>query len=98
MHEAHPETFWIPEKQDRENLNTGDLAKLRFLIRVVDEEGGKDVIAERMWVEVAGCIGRCYRGRLANQPTSTDDFVVGSEVWFEARHVIDILTAPPPGS
>ena len=44
-----------------------------------------------MWVEVEQCAKGSYRGLLANQPASTDEVLLGMEVWFEPRHVIDIM-------
>ena len=91
-HAEHPDTFWIPSQQERDNLKVGDLAKLRFVLALVDEEGNEEEAAERMWVEVEECADAWYRGVLTNQPASTDEVLLGMEVWFEPRHVIDIMT------
>lgn len=85
-----PESFWIPPLKDRESLALGDHAKLRFYIRVEDEEGKTEDCGERMWVLVVGRVGNWFRGELANQPSCTDQINPGFEVWFEPRHVIDI--------
>lgn len=89
-HESSPETYWIPPPEARRTLQIGQLVKLRFYIRTVDDEGNVEDNGERMWVEVKGRIGDWYRGELANQPACTDAIEPGFEVWFEPRHVIDI--------
>jgi len=90
-HAQYPDTFWIPNSHDRHTLKPGDLAKLRFILGLADDEGNEEEATERMWVAVEHCLGGCYRGRLTNQPASTDEVLVGMAVWFEARHVLDIL-------
>ena len=92
LHRAHPDTFWIPSLQERESLRVGDLVKLRFLIVVVDDDGNEEEGGERMWVEVEKCHQVYYQGELTNQPACTDEVMLGMVVWFEPRHVIDIMT------
>lgn len=92
-HRRNPETFWIPSRQQRESLKAGDLAKLRFVLALVDDEGNEEMAAERMWVEVTESADGWYRGVLKNQPASTEDALIGMEVWFQPRHVIDVLFA-----
>ena len=87
---ATPETFWIPDLELRQSLQLGDYAKIRFYIRVEDEDGEIEDCGERMWVKVAGRIDGWYRGELANQPNATPEIEPGLEVWFQPRHVIDI--------
>ncbi|MDR3415141.1 MAG: hypothetical protein P4L83_03050 [Nevskia sp.] len=89
-HAEHPDTYWIPSLEARQSLQTGSCAKIRFYIRVEDEHGTVEDCGERMWVEVLGKLGKWYRGQLSNQPASTLDMRPGLEVWFQARHVIDI--------
>lgn len=89
----HPDMFWIPSQQERHSLKAGDLAKLRFVLALIDEEENEEEAAERMWVEVEERFEGAYRGVLRNQPVSTDEVLLGMEVWFEPRHVIDITSA-----
>lgn len=96
VHSHSPESYWIPAEEQRRSLQTGQLAKLRFFIRVEDDEGVMEDIRERMWVEVLGRVDTWYRSKLLNQPACTDEIGPGLEVWFQARHVIDIL--PPDES
>ncbi|HEV7233637.1 MAG TPA: hypothetical protein VGN36_05280 [Sphingorhabdus sp.] len=92
-HQAAPETFWIPDLADREQLQPGDLVKLIFRIAVDDPED--DVAVERMWVIVRERVAGGYLGILDNEPSSideNDDFWLGTELPFQPRHVINIDT------
>lgn len=76
---AHPRTFEIPDKRERESLQPGDFAKMIF-----DEQ-------ERMWVKVAGRRDNGdYYGHLANQPVVLS-LMFGDPVDFKPKHVIDVL-------
>ncbi|TCI11486.1 DUF2314 domain-containing protein [Dyella soli] len=95
-HAAAPETYWIPSLADRLSIRPGDLAKIRFYIRVAEEGGEVVDLGERMWVQVTGRLDDWYRGELDNQPSCTDDITPGLEVWFQSRHVINILRCDDP--
>lgn len=76
---AHPRTFEIPDKQERESLQPGDFAKMIF-----DEQ-------ERMWVKVAGRRDNGqYYGHLDNHPVLVT-LSRGDEVEFSPKHVIAIF-------
>lgn len=94
-HEGHPDTFWIPSRQQRESLGVGAGAKLLFAFSSVDSatsgEGG-----ERMWVIVRRREGGHYVGVLDSTPTSGAGKAAltrGASIVFTAEHVADI-TAP----
>lgn len=90
-HAEAPDTFWIPQRAARENLQPGDLAKLIFQISVDDLE--EPVSVERMWVIVRERVDDVYLGILDNEPSAiveNDEFWIGTEVPFAAHHVIDI--------
>jgi uncharacterized protein YegJ (DUF2314 family) len=84
LHTQYPDTFRIPNKEDRRSLQPGDCAKVIFKTYT-----GDGVRGERIWVHVTGRVGDTYVGTLANKP-----FVVakqfGDRVRFRAEHVIDI--------
>lgn len=86
LHEANPDTFWIPSKERRENLKEDDLVKLVFELT-----DGRQTQGERMWVLVTGGDRSGYTGVLDNDPLSTDRIKAGMEVSFEPRHVIDVF-------
>ena len=92
-HAQSPDTFEIPPLPVRLALVPGDTAKLRFYIRVQDDDGETEDCGERMWVEVKGKMDGWYRGELLNQPDCTPDISPGWEVWFQPRHVIDVHKA-----
>ncbi|MCW2338397.1 uncharacterized protein YegJ (DUF2314 family) [Sphingobium sp. B2D3A] len=90
-HAAAPKTFWIPDRQKRENLEPGDLAKLIFRISV--EDADENVAVERMWVLVRERTADGYLGVLDNEPSSiaeNDEFWLGTELPFSAKHIINI--------
>ena len=94
-HRNHPESFWIPPLEQRENLRRGQSARLIFDIEGENEDGQIEVHGERMWVTVAERVGKLYIGILENQPASiepADNFYLcfGAEIPFAAEHVIDI--------
>ena len=92
-HAESPDTYWIPPLEDRRSLAVNDHAKIRFYIRVEEEDGELQDYGERMWVKVVGRLDDWYRGELDNQPNCTPDINPGFEVWFQSRHVIDIQRA-----
>ena len=90
-HAAAPETFWIPDRHRRESLEVGDLAKLIFRISV--DNAHENVSVERMWVLVRERTADGYLGVLNNEPDAiaeNDEFWLGSELPFFAKHVINI--------
>lgn len=89
-HAATPDSYWIPPVEVRQSLEPGWYAKIRFYIRVEDENDQIEDCGERMWVKVLGKIDGWYRGELDNQPSCTDEIKPGMEVWFQPRHVINV--------
>lgn len=90
-HTGAPDTFWIPDRQARQNLQTGDLAKLIFRISV--DDANEDVAVESMWVVVRERTSDGYLGILDNDPyaiAENDEFWSGTELPFSAKHVINI--------
>ena len=89
-HRATPGTFPIPPLELREGLQRGDYVKLIFRIAVEEDEDAY----ERMWVIVTSRIENGYLGILNNEPSliaENADFWLGSELPFNARHVIAAL-------
>ena len=97
-HRSHPETFWIPPREVRENLRRGQAAKLIFDVAL--DEGGEVVVnGERMWVIVAEKIGDIYIGILDNKPAGFEPrdgayLCFGAEIPFRAEHVVDLGDPP----
>lgn len=90
-HAEAPDTFWQPERSRRETLQPGDIAKLIFRISVENEE--ENVAVERMWVLVREVVPGGYLGVLDNEPDAiaeNDEFWLGTELPFAAKHVINI--------
>jgi uncharacterized protein YegJ (DUF2314 family) len=90
-HAEAPDTFWIPDRESRESLEPGDLAKLIFRFNVDDAE--ETVAVERMWVLVRERVPGGYLGVLDNDPDAleeNDEFWSGIELPFAPHHVINI--------
>lgn len=74
---AHPETFDILSRKERESVRVGDLVKLIF----------SD--SERMWVEVRGVkVSKVFRGVLRNTPALLPP--IKGAIFFDPRHVLEI--------
>lgn len=96
QHHRTPDTFYMPEEIDRQNLNAGDIVKLIFQIQLeadaefTDKDG---TFGERMWVIVHGKSGPYYIGELNNVPATSgeqENLFLGDTVIFLPEHVIDI--------
>lgn len=98
-HADAPDTFWIPDRKDRESLHLGHGVKLIFAIQVEEEDGSFSVDTERMWVVVTEAFGGGYFGLLDNEPSCLDPdgeqyLISGAEIPFRPEHVIDIDIIP----
>jgi hypothetical protein len=95
----HPETFWIPPREARENLRVGQAAKLIFDIEGVNQDGKIEIQGERIWVVVSERFNEFYIGILDGQPASIEQtektyLCFGAEIPFLPEHVIDIAEPP----
>jgi hypothetical protein len=79
---AHPDTFQIPDEEDRNGVHPGLTVKLMFEMR--------DGFGERMWVEVLRRKRRHLVGRLSNQPAAIPRLYHGDLIKFKPEHIIDI--------
>ena len=82
LNQEHPDTFYMPPREDRENVDKGDLVKMIFTSEVC---GG-----ERMWVIVTSRAGDGFTGILDNDPFSIEELSAGAEVKFGPEHIIEI--------
>jgi hypothetical protein len=96
-HAANPDTFWIPARDQRERLQSGDGAKLLFQIQSAAGSTGVERGVERLWVIVRRRVDGGYVGVLDSTPASTDaasSLARGCDVGFAPEHIADI-SAPP---
>lgn len=94
LHQAHPRTFFIPTRAEREALGPGDVAKLVFeLVEPTDEMPA----AERMWVQVVEATGGRYVGVLDNEPAALTSVAAGSRIEFGPEHVVSLWESWPMG-
>ena len=88
IHANYPESFWLPEKTKRQNLNIGDIVKLIFRMELIDDPEGISV--ERMWVQVIEVKDDYYIGTLDNDPAREVFLQYPDKVVFKSEHVINI--------
>jgi hypothetical protein len=86
----HPETFFIPSKEERESQRIGDSVRLHFRLK---EPLPGEPQAERMWVTVTQQNGlfKPYKGVLQNAPVFIEDLEEGTEVTFGPHHIAQTI-------
>lgn len=91
-HAAHPETFEIPSKADRETLVPGAAAKLLFHIETREANRVIDRGVDRMWVIVRAVGPDGYVGVLDNDPGRSEGLNLheGDDIVFGPEHVAAI--------
>ena len=88
LNQAYPDTYFIPDKKERENVNTGDIVKLVF--RMEETAGSEDLAVERMWVMISKTHDDYYEGVLNNHPAGSNCLTAGQTVFFQPCHIIQI--------
>jgi len=88
IHNEYPESFWIPEKEIRKNLQSGSIVKLIF--RMETKEDPEEVEVERMWVIINEKKDGFYLGKLDNDPMGSVNVECGQEIYFKPEHIIDV--------
>lgn len=88
IHNKYPESFWVPSRELRDNLQVGDLVKLIF--RMEERANQEEVSVERMWVEIKEKNSTYYTGTLDNDPNGEVLIECGLSVNFKAENVIQI--------
>ncbi len=85
LHGEHPDTFWVPNAEEKADLRPGDLVKLMWVINRPRKSwpGG-----ERMWVKITHRDGDNFVGTLDNWPVYV--YLRPDEtVRFHAEAIID---------
>lgn len=84
--QAHPDSFFIPSKKERQNQVVGKQVQLHFVLANPTE---KEPRAERMWVTISKVLpfGQGYEGILDNQPQYIKDLNHGDKIKFQPRHI-----------
>ena len=96
QHAAHPSSFHIPPRRQRESLLPGDGVRLLFDIQTT--EGGQviDRGIDRMWVIVKSNHSDGYTGVLDNDPGVAENLTLrrGSLISFGPEHIANIDSPP----
>jgi hypothetical protein len=87
----HPETFWIPDEEEKQAIEPGVFVKLMF---DTTDLWGRTNWGERMWVEVVAIKKRHIVGVLRNQPLGIPRLEFGNQLKFKRHHIIDIDWEP----
>lgn len=88
IHNEHPESFYLPRIEERQNLVPGDIVKLIF--RMEEKENSDELSVERMWVVVEEKSEDYFVGIVDNDPAGDVYVACGDKVVFQAKHVIQI--------
>lgn len=83
QNKKYPESFYIPEEEDKDLIYPGVSCKLGFEPKLPYK------LTERMWVEVTGKTKTGFVGTLSNQPVNLR-LKPGDKVYFESKHILDI--------
>jgi Uncharacterized protein conserved in bacteria (DUF2314) len=87
----HPETFEIPDEEDKQAIEPGVFVKLLF---GTSDFWGRYNWGERMWVEVVAIKRRHIIGVLRSDPIGIPRLDYGDEVKFQRDHIVDINWEP----
>lgn len=86
-----PNTFEIPNDEERSHLQPGDFVKLIFLFVLPGEDEQHPYIqCERMWVTVEQVTETGYVGVLESLPATSDVLKPGDLIMFEPADVASI--------
>ncbi len=86
-HNENPRTFLIPDKEEIDELEVGDLVKLIFFMNELAEDGCE---AERMWVTITEHQGNDFKGVLDNTPFYIKSIREGDIINFKSQHIATI--------
>jgi hypothetical protein len=86
----HPDTFEIPDEEDKDVIVPGDHVKLMFEMRTPCPGEPMRRWGARLWVDVTEVKQRSFVGRLRNDPYAIPRLEYGGTVKFKRKHIIDI--------
>ena len=86
----NPESFFIPNADERKSQKIGDSVRLHFMLQDV---GANEPRAERIWVTItqAQSLFKPYKGTLETNPVFFQDFKINDEVSFKACHIAQTI-------
>ena len=84
LNQQFPRTFLIPDKEEIENLEIGELVKLIFAMKKPQINGCQ---AERMWVEIIEKNGNYFTGKLDNDPYYLKTIKCGDSITFKKENI-----------
>lgn len=88
----NPKRFLIPSLEERQSILVGNFAQIIVgKMHLFPGDTEPELVNERIWVLVTGCVDGVYSGTLNNEPVVIEA-TFGDPVTFEPRHVIGITT------
>ncbi len=90
-HAQAPDTFLIPDKEERGCLQVNQRVQLLFLFIVAAPDGTPEIQCEKMWVTISLASQGKYQGTLNNRPASSGVVALGDVISFDSQHVASVL-------
>lgn len=88
-----PRIFLIPNREEIENLDAGDLVRLIFVMETPLNNGCR---AERMWVRITDKQNGVFKGVLDNEPCYLKSIKFGDTITFKAENIASIYGEKTP--
>ena len=90
-HAQAPDTFLIPDQEERANLQVNQRVQLLFLFMVAASDGTPEIQCEKMWVTIERASQGRYQGKLNSRPVSSGSVAPGDQISFGPQHVASVL-------
>ena len=90
-HAQAPDTFQIPDQEERGNLQVNQRVQLLFLFIVAASDGTPEIQCEKMWVTIDLASQGRYQGTLNSRPASSGAVAPGDLISFRPQHVASVL-------
>jgi hypothetical protein len=86
-HAEAPDTFHIPSRAERTELQVGQMVQLLFLFLNTEPDGSRIIDCEKMWVTIQGDAGGRYWGQLESLPHTSKALAPLDRIEFGPEHV-----------
>ena len=82
----HPDTFYIPSKEEITALTVGSFIKLGFEV----DDNDADASSERMWVEITSIDSDKFVGKLSNDPATIRGLKYNDTIHFSDINILNV--------
>ena len=94
-HAQAPDTFLIPDQEERTSLKIDQRVQLLFLFIVAAPDGTPEFQCEKMWVTIDVASDGSYQGTLDSCPASSKAVSPGDVISFGPQHVVSVVIPNP---